>query len=294
MSASSLQDLKSRRFWVALVAEFLGTLLLVLVACGACGSFPIALPPDPAVNSTVGAVPKFKPRPADFVQIALAFGLSVGTIVWSIAHVSGGHINPGVTIGFLVTRKISLVRAILYTAVQSVGAVLGAVILQLVSPPGVNDALGTTSPGRGVGTGQAFAIELFITFVLVFTVFATCDGQRTGFNGSGPLAIGLSIAMCHLWAIPYTGSGMNPARAFGSALVSGNLKPEIHWVYWAGPLLGGALAGILYDFLFATNATLQKVKGFFSSDYDDGHYDSRGRRPASDPNESGVRLKEAA
>lgn len=291
MSASSLQDLKSRRFWVALVAEFLGTLLLVLVACGSCASFPTNY--DALTNSTGGAI-KPEYHPGDFVQISLAFGLSVATIVWSIAHVSGGHINPGVTIGFLVTRKISLVRAILYTAVQSVGAVLGAVILQQVSPKWVNDPLGTTLPGPGVGLGQAFTIELFITFVLVYTVFATCDGQRQGFNGSGPLAIGLSIAMCHLWAIPYTGSGMNPARAFGSALVSGKLMPGIHWVYWAGPLLGGALAGILYDFLFATNATLEKLKGFFSSDYDDSHYDSRGRKPAADPNESGVRLKDTA
>jgi len=292
MSTSSLQDLKTRRFWVALAAEFLGTMLLVLVACGSCASVPFP-PTDPPANLTAGAM-KHKYHPADLVQISLAFGLSVATIVWSIAHVSGGHINPGVTIGFLVTRKISLVRAILYTAVQSVGAVLGAVILQQVSPAGVLDGLSTTSPGPGVSQGQAFTIELFITFVLVYTVFATCDGQRQGFNGSGPLAIGLSIAMCHLWAIPYTGSGMNPARAFGSALVSGNLVPGVHWIYWAGPLLGGALAGVLYDFLFATNATLDKLKGFFSSDYDDSQFDSRGRRPAADPNESGVRLKDTA
>nr|CAX48970.1 aquaporin [Eisenia andrei] len=292
MSTSSLQDLKTRRFWVALVAEFLGTLLLVLVACGSCASYTTSYS---FRNQTDGTeVIKTKPLPSDFVQISLAFGLSVATIVWSIAHVSGGHINPGVTIGFLVTRKISLIRAILYTAVQSVGAVLGAVILKLVSPPGLNDALGTTSPGNGVSIGQAFTIELFITFVLVYTVFATCDGQRQGFNGSGPLAIGLSISMCHLWAIPYTGSGMNPARAFGSALVSGNLKADIHWLYWAGPLLGGALAGVLYDFLFATNASLDKLKGFFTSDYDDSQYDSRGRKPAADPNESGVRLKDTA
>src|SRR6218665_2022478 len=201
MSTSSLQDLKTRRFWVALVAEFLGTLLLVLVACGSCASFPVTTPGYCTVNQTLCFPEKTKNRPGDFVQIALAFGLSVATIVWSIAHVSGGHINPGVTIGFLVTRKISLVRAILYIAVQTVGATLGAVILQLVSPTDRNDSLGTTLPGPGVGNGQAFTIELFITFVLVYTVFATCDGQRQGFNGSGPLAIGLSISMCHLWAV---------------------------------------------------------------------------------------------
>jgi len=93
-TTTSVEDAKSVRFWLALVAEFLGTLLLVLVACGACA--------------------RFQGRPADIVQISLAFGLSVATIVWAIAHVSGGHINPAVTLGFLITRKISILRYSVY------------------------------------------------------------------------------------------------------------------------------------------------------------------------------------
>lgn len=288
MSTTSLQDLKSRRFWLALIAEFIGTLFLVLVACGSCASFPVKKSGGRGNNTEAYE----KHLPADVVQISMCFGLSVATIVWAIAHVSGGHINPAVTMGFLVTRKISIIRAVLYVAVQTVGAVLGAQLLKLVSPHGTNDALGTTSPAAGVGIGQAFAVELFITFVLVWTVFATCDGLRTDLSGSGPLAIGLSIAMCHLWAVPYTGSGMNPARAFGSALVSDNMNPSIHWLYWVGPLLGGALAAILYDFLFAMNANGDKLKGFFSSDYDDSNYDRKGRKSSNDPNSSEVRLKD--
>jgi aquaporin-4 len=275
MSRTSLQDIKSGKFWLALVAEFLGTGLLVLVACGSCASF------------TKGA-------PADLVQISLAFGLSVASIVWSIAHVSGGHINPAVTIGFLVSRKISLLRALLYIVSQSLGAVVGAAVLMLVSPNETNDKLGTTSPGEHVTLPQAFVVEMIISFVLVWVVFATCDSLRSGFGGSGPLAIGLSIAMCHLWAIPYTGSGMNPARAFGSAVMSGYLKENAgtHSVYWIAPLLGGAIAGLLYDLMFATNASLAKSKAFFSRrDYDDSQFDQNGRRV--DNGQSGIHLKDA-
>jgi aquaporin-4 len=277
MARNSLQDLKSPKFWLAVVAEFLGTCLLVLVACGSCANFD-------------------KDRKADFVQIALAFGFSVATIVWSIAHVSGGHINPAVTIGFLVTRKISILRATLYIVAQSLGAVVGASLLMLLSPTGSNDALGTTSPNTGVSMIQTFVVELVISFVLVWTVFATCDSQRTDLAGSGPLAIGLSIAMCHLWAIPYTGSGMNPARALGSALVSGYLKENagIHALYWVGPLIGGSLAGLGYDLLFATNASIAKVKAFFSRrDYDDDQFDRHGHRVAPADNSQGINLKDA-
>jgi len=92
-------------------------------------------------------------------------------------------------------------RALLYIIVQSVGALAGAGILKVISASGTNDNVGLTTPGAGVSAGQTFVIELIITFVLVLAVFATCDSVRTGFYGSGPLAIGLSIAMCHLWAV---------------------------------------------------------------------------------------------
>ena len=178
MVAGSVEDLKNKRFYIALVAEFLGTLFLVLVACGACVTY--------------------KDAPSQ-VQIALAFGLSVATMVWAIGNVSGGHINPAVTIAFLLTRKISIIRAVLYVVVQLLGATVGAAILKSVAP--ADASLGVTGVNKVLTCAQGFGIEFMITFVLVFTVFASCDSKRTDLNGSAPLAIGLSVTMCHLWAV---------------------------------------------------------------------------------------------
>ncbi|ESN98941.1 hypothetical protein HELRODRAFT_95007 [Helobdella robusta] len=290
MARNSLQDLKSVKFYQALACEFIGTFLLVLVACGSCGRF-VVTETEVRTNSTNIVTSKLIPN--DLVQISLCFGLSVATIVWSIAHVSGGHINPAVSIAFFVTRKISFIRFILYAAVQTAGAIVGAYILKALTPTGVNDSLGSTLLGSGVSKAGGLFVELFITFVLVFTVFATCDSNRQGFAGSGPLAIGLSIAMCHLWAIPYTGSGMNPARALGSHVASETIKDHPYvWIYWIGPLIGGMIAGLLYDLAFAANAGSSKFAGFFTADYEDENYDSTGQK-SLEANLTGIRLKDS-
>lgn len=270
----SLQDVKTGGLWRAVVAEFLGTMLLVLVACGAC------VVPD-----------------ANLVTISLVFGFSVATIVWAICHVSGGHINPGVTTGFVVARRISCLRGILYIVAQCVGAILGAAILKGLLPEELSkDGLGTSSPANltaygphvELGKGQIVGIELIITFVLVFTVFSCCDGLRKDLTGSIPLTVGLSISMCHFFAVRLTGSGMNPARVLGPAVISGTWND--HWAYWIGPLIGGAIAGLLYELLFAVNASVDKLKGFFTKDYDNDNYDSRGLK-RDEHNASEIPLK---
>ena len=177
MAVTNLADIRSKKFWVAGLAEFFGVLFLVLVGCGACLSL----------------------EQSNIVRISLAFALSIATLVWATAHVSGGHLNPAVTLGFLVTRRMTILRALLYAICQVAGAIVGAGILRTLSPN--PQTLGTSAPSDGVRLGQVFGIELLITFVLVWTVFATVDGQRTDLSGSGPLAIGLSIGMCHLWAV---------------------------------------------------------------------------------------------
>ncbi|XP_059147771.1 aquaporin-4-like isoform X2 [Physella acuta] len=227
--ATSMEDISSLRLWKGIVAEFLGTLLLTMVGCGSC----INLQGEKNTTSPV-------------VQIALCFGLSVATIVWAIAHVSGGHINPAVTVAMLATRKISLAKAVFFILFQLIGAVVGAGILMGVTPEAHHGNLGMTLVSNKITVGQAIGVELFVTFVLVFTVFASCDSKRKDLNGSAPLTIGLSVTMCHLWAIDYTGSSMNTARSFGPALVMGTW--ENHWVYWVGPIFGGVLAAVVYEY----------------------------------------------
>ncbi|XP_015913513.1 aquaporin AQPAe.a-like [Parasteatoda tepidariorum] len=218
-----------RQLAKAVVAEFLGTAILVLVGCGSCiGGW--------------GESPTI-------IQIAIAFGITVATVAQCIGGISGCHINPAVTCGMMVTGKCSFLRAGLYIVAQCCGAIAGASILKAVTPQAQVGALGSTLINPEITAFQGLAVEFCITFVLVFTVFAACDDHRLDVQGSIPLAIGLSITACHCFAIRYTGSSMNTARSFGPAIVTGLW--ENHWVYWVGPILGGVVAGLLYQHLFA-------------------------------------------
>jgi len=261
----NVRDIQSVAFWKAIVAEVLGTLILVFCGCAVClGDWE-----DPGNIKSV--------KDSSFVQISLTFGLAVATPVWCIAHVSGGHINPAVTIAMLVTRKITIVRALFYVIAQCAGAVAGAGLLYGVHPPDIQSRLGCTYIGwtnvteteKGVtiavdkiSPGQGFLLELLITFVLVFTVFASCDKGRTDLGGSIPLTIGLSVTLCHLFAIKYTGSSMNPARSFGPAVIMNYWKQ--HYIYWFGPISGGIIAGLLYEWVFSVDSSVSKIKSHFT------------------------------
>jgi aquaporin-4 len=182
---TSIDDVRSLQFWRALAAEFIGTFILVIVSLG----------------STVQGWNSGIDDALDVVQIALTFGLAVSTSVWIVGHLSGGHINPAVTIAMLVTRRISLIRAIMYMICQCVGSIAAAGLLKALTPPGLRGGLGTTTLNAGVSPAMGFGIELCITMFLVLTVFATCDSKRTDHAGSFPLQIGLSVTMGHLWAV---------------------------------------------------------------------------------------------
>ena len=220
-------QLKTVGFYQALIGEFLGTMLLVLV-CTSTG-LPIAFQTVPALNG------------------ALTSGFMIAVLVVGFGRVSGSHINPAVTMSFLVTREIDLIRAACYMTVQSLGAVSGSYLLTMLAPPRAQGNLGMTTISEGVSLPQAYTIEVIVTFVLCFTVHAVCDKKRSDVGGSQALSVGLAVVIGCLFGGPYTGGSMNPARSLGPAAVMGVW--DNHWIYWLGPWSGGILAGLVYTYV---------------------------------------------
>ncbi|KAL3835333.1 hypothetical protein ACJIZ3_010069 [Penstemon smallii] len=176
--------------------------------------------------------------------IALAHALSLFAAVASSMNVSGGHVNPAVTLGALVGGRVSVLRAIYYWIAQLLGAILASVLLRLATdgmrPVGVSVA-------AGVGGLSALLMEIILTFGLVYTVFATAIDPKRGSLGTiAPLAIAFIFGANVLVGGPFSGASMNPARAFGPALLGWRWRD--HWIYWLGPFIGAALSGLIYEF----------------------------------------------
>ncbi len=198
-------------------AEFIGTFALVFVGAGAL------------VNQ-------------DVLTSAVAHGLVIAVFVTAFAGVSGGHFNPAVTFGFLVTRRIAPTMAAFYWGVQLLGAAFAAVLLKWLFPPYRDAFVGAPQLNAAIGTWKGVVIEGILTFFLVLVVFATAVDPKGAFDKIAGLAIGFTILLDSTMATRLTGAAMNPARAFGPELASGHW---VHfWVWYVGPLAGGAIAAI--------------------------------------------------
>merc|ERR1711970_164465 len=213
----------------ALIAEMLGTAFIVIIGCGS------------AINYRA-------PVPQDWTQISLAFGLVVATVVTITGPISGAHLNPAVTAGLLVGGEVSLIRSLFYVVFQCLGGILGAAILYGITPAAKRGPLGANGVNfaAGVGVGEAILLEALLTMILVLIVYTSAvDANTSGAKGTAPLMIGLWVAAACLMGIPYTGTSINPARSLGPPLVMGNYD-RYQLVFWAGPMLGGILGGMLY------------------------------------------------
>jgi len=230
---ADLKESGGMPFLAALLAEFLGTLFIILLGCGSALNF---------VTST------------DLVQISLTFGLVVFAGVVITGPISGANLNPAVTVGLLAAGRVKLIRAILYIIVQCLGGIVGGYILYGLTPPGLRGTLGSNAlfcqpyDGGCVTQLQGIGVELLTVFMLVIVVLAITDCKRES-KLDPSLAVGLTVTLCHLFAIPYTGCGLNPARSLGPAVAAGSFDGD-HYVYWVGPMAGALLAPAVYHIVY--------------------------------------------
>lgn len=182
------------------------------------------------------------------VGVALAHGLMLAAMIYTVWHISGAHINPAVTIALLATGHIKMAAAAGYIVAQLIGSVVAALLLKTIFV-GVSPQfyLGSTMLGNGVTPGMGILVEAVLTFFLVWTVFGAAVDKKAA-HPFGGLSIGAVLAVCLLVGGHLTMASLNPARSFGPALVSSYWTNQ--YVYWVGPILGGLAAGLLYNFGF--------------------------------------------
>ena len=219
-------DQGPKSYW----AEFLGTFTLCFAGQGAI-----------ILQQAAGT--------GSLLVVAVAHGLALAVMVSALGVWSGAHFNPAVTLGFVVTRRMSLTSAITYWLSQLTGAIAASFLLRSVMPGEAGEAVhyGVPLLAAGVSVSQGLLLEFVLTFFLVTAVWGTAVDERA--PKIGGLGIGLTLLMDILIGGPLTGAAMNPARAFGAACASGVWTH--HWVYWLAPMLGGAAAARVYKSLMS-------------------------------------------
>ena len=213
------------------MAEFVATFALVFVAAGAVATNSIS-------NGSLG-----------LIGMATASSLVVMAMVYATGHISGAHINPAVTVAMFSTGKINFRDSVSYIMAQLCGAVFASMLILMIFPNAMETVnLGATSLASDVNVSSGIALEAILTFLLVFTIFGSAVDERApkGFAG---FAIGVAVLLAILIGGPLTGASMNPARSFGPAMASGYWTDQA--IYWIGPIIGGTLAALLYENVFA-------------------------------------------
>ncbi|MDO5848884.1 MAG: MIP family channel protein [Methanobrevibacter sp.] len=225
------------------ISELIGTLVLVLFGCGSAA----------IAGNILGNL-----------GIAFAFGLSIVAMAYVIGDISGCHINPAVSFGMWITKRMDTKDFILYVIFQCIGAIIGIAILAyfINSCPSLGGYL-TTGLGQngfgsassvGITMGGAFVVEAILTFVFVFTVLGVTRTEKTA--GVAGIVIGLTLAFVHIMGIPLTGTSVNPARSLAPALFMGGQALSQVWLFIVAPLVGALVAGLIYKYLYPENKTL--------------------------------------
>ncbi len=220
------------------LAEVLGTFWLVFGGCGAAvldAAFP---------NLGIG-----------FVGVALAFGLTVLTMAYAIGHISGCHLNPAISVGLAVGKRFPASEVVPYVVAQVVGGLMGAGVLFLIASgkPGFDVSAGFASNGYGAHSPGGYNLtacliaEVVLTFMFLMIILGSTDKRAP--KGFAPIAIGLGLTLIHLIGIPVTNLSVNPARSTGPAVFVGGWAIQQLWLFWLAPIVGGAIAGVVYSTL---------------------------------------------
>ncbi len=226
-------------------AEFLGTFWLVFAGCGSA----VLAAGFPALG--IG-----------FLGVALAFGLTVLTMAYTVGYISGGHFNPAVTVGLFAAGRFKAGDVIPYVVAQVVGAICAAAVLYFIASGKAGwetgafaaNGYGDLSPGK-YSLGACLVTEIVMTFFFLFIIIGTTSkGAAVGFAG---IPIGLGLTLIHLVSIPVTNTSVNPARSTGPALFAGGPHLAQLWLFWLAPLIGAVLAGLLARWLHAEKAWMQ-------------------------------------
>ena len=237
-------------------AEFLGTFVLVFGGCGAA-VFAAKVVGDDGLNMGIG-----------FLGVALAFGLTVVVMAYAVGHVSGGHFNPAVTLGCVLAGRTPVKDAVPYWITQLVaGIVAGGVVLLIASGNPdyslAKDGLATNGYGEfspnGFSLLSVLIAEFVLTAIFLYVILGATDDRSP--VGMAPLAIGLSLTLIHLVAIPVSNTSVNPARSFGVAVFAGGDALGQVWVFFLAPLAGAAVAGLTYNLLFPKAAEVPITEG---------------------------------